>query len=315
MRSPRLVVVGSANTDLVVQTDRLPAPGETVLGGDLITAQGGKGANQAVAAARLRAEVAFVARIGGDAFGRGTLEALRREGLDVRHVAQDPEAPSGVAMIVVGPGGQNLIAVAPGANRRLSAGDVEAARAAFSGAGVVLIELETPVEAGLAAARLGREAGARVILNPAPAPSDPLPDALFEAVDILTPNETEAAVLSGQETPEGAAEALLGRGVDTVIVTLGEAGALVATRTGPPQRIPGFRVEAVDATAAGDAFNGGLAVALGRGEPLQEAVRYAHAVAALTVTRLGAQPSLPTAEEVKKFLSKGERHAFRNRFL
>ena len=305
MRSPRLVVVGSANTDLVVQADRLPTPGETVLGGDLITAQGGKGANQAVAAARLRAEVAFVARIGGDAFGRGTLEALRREGLDIRHVAQDPEAPSGVAMIVIGPGGQNLIAVAPGANRRLSAGDVEAAGAAFSGARVVLIELETPVEAGLAAARLGRQAGARVILNPAPAPSNPLPDALFEAVDILTPNETEAAVLSGQETPEGAAEALLGRGVDTVIITLGEAGALVATRAGPAQRIPGFQVEAVDATAAGDAFNGGLAVALGRGEALIEAVRYAHAVAALTVTRLGAQPSLPTADEVKEFLSKG----------
>jgi len=313
MRSPRLVVVGSANTDLVIQADRLPTPGETVLGGDLITAQGGKGANQAVAAARLGAEVAFVARIGGDAFGRGTLEALRREGLDIRRVAQDPEAPSGVAMIVVGPGGQNLIAVAPGANRRLSAGDVEAARAVFSGVRVVLIELETPVEAGLAAARLGREAGARVILNPAPAPSDPLPDALFEAVDILTPNETEAAVLSGQKTPEGAAEALLGRGVDTVIVTLGGAGALVATRAGPAQRIdhpmqriPGFQVEAVDATAAGDAFNGGLAVALGRGEALREAVRYAHAVAALTVTRLGAQPSLPTAEEVEEFLSKGE---------
>jgi ribokinase len=302
MTSPRIVVVGSANTDLVVQADRLPRPGETVLGGDLITTQGGKGANQAVAAARLGAEVAFVARIGGDAFGRETLGALRREGLDVRYVAQDPEAPSGVAMIVVGPGGQNLIAVAPGANRRLSGADVEAARAAFSGVRVVLTELETPVEAGLTAARLGREAGARVILNPAPAPSDPLPGALFEAVDLLTPNETEAAVLSGQESPEGAAEVLLRRGVGAVIVTLGEAGALVATRTGPAQRIPGFRVEAVDTTAAGDAFNGGLAVALGRGEALQEAVRYAHAVAALTVTRLGAQPSLPASAEVEAFL-------------
>lgn len=309
MTSPRIVVVGSANTDLVVQVDRLPTPGETVLGGDLITTQGGKGANQAVAAARLGAEVTFVARIGGDAFGGETLEALRREGLDVRYVAQDPEAPSGVAMIVVGPGGQNLIAVAPGANRRLSGADVEASRAAFEGAGVVLIELETPVEAGLVAARLGREARATVILNPAPAPSVPLPDALFEAVDILTPNETEAAVLSGETSPERAAEVLLGRGVETVIVTLGEAGALVATRSDPAQRAPGFRVEAVDATAAGDAFNGGLAVALGRGEPLMKAVRYAHAVAALTVTQLGAQPSLPTAAEVEAFL-KNEGGAF-----
>lgn len=302
MTSPRIVVVGSANTDLVVQADRLPRPGETVLGGYLITTQGGKGANQAVAAARLGANVTFVARIGGDAFGRETRDALRREGLDVRYMAQDPEAPSGVAMIVVGPGGQNLIAVAPGANRRLSAADVETAGAAFSGARVVLIELETPVEAGLTAARLGREAGATVILNPAPAPSEPLPDALFEAVDILTPNETEAAVLSGEKSPEGAAQKLLRCGPNTVIVTLGEAGALVVTRSDPPQRIPGFRVDAVDATAAGDAFNGGLAVALGRGEPLGEAVRYAHAVAALSVTRLGAQPSLPTAAEVEGFL-------------
>lgn len=306
MTSPRIVVVGSANTDLVVQADRLPTPGETVLGGDLITTQGGKGANQAVAAARLGAKVTFVARIGGDAFGRETLSALRREGLDVRYVAQDPEAPSGVAMIVIGPGGQNLIAVAPGANRRLSGADVGAAKSAFEGAGVVLIELETPVEAGLMAARLGREAGATVILNPAPAPSDPLPDALFRAVDILTPNETEAAVLSGDRSPEGAAKVLLGQGVDTVIVTLGEAGALVATRFEAAQRVPGFRVKAVDTTAAGDAFNGGLAVALGRGKPLRQAVRYAHAAAALTVTKLGAQPSLPTADEVETFLSKGE---------
>ena len=301
MPSPRIVVVGSANTDLVVQADRLPRPGETVLGGDLITAQGGKGANQAVAAARLGADVTFVARIGGDAFGGETRRALQAEGLDLQYLVDDPEAPSGVAMIVIGPDGQNLIAVAPGANRRLSEDDLMAARGAFVGAKVVLLELETSVVAGLAAARLGREAGATVMLNPAPAPAESLPNALYESVDILTPNEIEASVLSGESTPERAARTLLKRGPRTVIVTLGEAGALVADRSGLVS-VPGFHVEPVDTSAAGDAFNGGLAVALGRGDALPNAVRYAHAVAALTVTRLGAQPSLPSAEEADRFL-------------
>ena len=301
MSASRIVVVGSANTDLVVQADRLPRPGETVLGGNLITSQGGKGANQAVAAARLGAEVTFVARIGGDGFGAETREALMAEGLDLQYLAEDPDTPSGVAMIVIGPDGQNLIAVAPGANRHLSEGDVMAARDAFAGAKVVLIELETPVEAALAAARLGREVGATVVLNPAPAPVEALPNALYEAVDFLTPNEIEASVLSGESSPERAARTLLKRGPRTVIVTLGEGGALVADRSGSVQ-IPGFRVEALDTTAAGDAFNGGLAVALGRGDTLENAVRYAHAIAALTVTRLGAQPSLPTLAEAERFL-------------
>lgn len=304
MTSPRIVVVGSANTDLVVRADRLPLPGETVLGGDLITTQGGKGANQAVAAARLGAAVTFIARIGGDAFGAETRDALDREGLDLRYLIQDSEAPSGVAMIVIGPGGQNLIAVAPGANRRLSAEDVEQAVQTFEGADVVLIELETPVEAGIAAARLGRRMGATVILNPAPAPSEPLPEALYQGVDILTPNETEAAVLTGEDVPEMAAPSLLQRGPGTVIITLGAEGALVADRAGPPRKIPGFRVSPVDATAAGDAFNGGLAVALARKLGLKQAVRFAHAAGALAVTRLGAMPSLPTADELTAFLGR-----------
>ncbi len=302
MPSPRIVVVGSSNTDMIVQADRLPLPGETVLGGDLAIAPGGKGANQAVAAARLGAAVTFVARVGQDMFGREAVENFHREGLDIRYLAQDPQAPSGVALIIVGPGGQNIIAVAPGANRRLTPADVEAARPAFAQARAVLLQLEIPIETVLAAAQAGRAAGATVILNPAPAPSRPLPVALFEAVDILTPNETEAAVLTGKQEPEEAAAALLARGVGTVIVTLGAEGALVATGSDHMRRIPGFRVKAVDATAAGDAFNGGLAVALARGEPLDAAVRYAHAVAALSVTRLGAQPSLPTAAEVEAFL-------------
>jgi len=302
MPSPRIVVVGSSNTDMIVQAGRLPLPGETVLGGDLAIAPGGKGANQAVAAARLGAAVTFVARVGQDMFGQEALRNFQREGLDIRYLVQDPQAPSGVALIVVGPGGQNIIAVAPGANRRLTPADVEAARPAFAQARAVLLQLEIPIETVLAAAQAGRAAGATVILNPAPAPSRPLPAALFEAVDILTPNETEATALTGKQEPEEAAAALLERGVGTVIVTLGAKGALVATGFDHMQHIPGFRVKAVDATAAGDAFNGGLAVALAQREALDAAVRYAHAVAALSVTRLGAQPSLPTAAEVEAFL-------------
>jgi ribokinase len=302
MPSPHIIVVGSSNTDMIVQSDRLPLPGETVLGGDLVIAPGGKGANQAVAAARVGAAVTFVARIGQDMFGQAALANFRREGMDVRYLVQDAQAPSGVALIVVGPGGQNIIAVAPGANARLTPTDVAAAAPAFAEAQIVLLQLEIPIEAVLAAAQAGRAAGAAVILNPAPAPSRPLPETLYAAVDILTPNETEAAVLTGQSDPEEAAMTLLSRGVGTVIVTLGEAGALVATRSGVMQRVPGFRVQAVDTTAAGDAFNGGLAVALARGEGMDAAVRYAHAVAALSVTRLGAQPSLPTAAEVEEFL-------------
>ena len=300
MTQRKIVVVGSSNTDLIVRAARLPGPGETVLGGDLATAAGGKGANQAVAAARLGADVAFVARVGQDMFGQGALEAFRREGLNTGYVTRDAEAPSGVALIVVGPDAQNLIAVAPGANSRLTPADVQAAQPAIAAANVMLLQLEIPLETVLAAAQAGRAAGLTVILNPAPA--QPLPDEVLAAVDLLTPNETEAALLAGASEPEAAAAALLARGVRTVIVTLGEAGALVAAGPGDMARAPGFHVEAVDTTAAGDAFNGGLAVALARGELLRAAVRYAQAVAALSVTRLGAQPSLPRAAEVAQFL-------------
>lgn len=300
MDTGRVVVVGSSNTDMIVRTQRLPLAGETVLGEDLVTAAGGKGANQAVAAARLGAEVAFVARLGCDNLAEASLLNFRREGMDVRYVFQDDQAPSGVALIIVGLNGQNIIAVSPGANRRLSPGDVEMAAGEFKRAKVVLLQLETPLETVQTAARLGRAAGARVILNPAPA--SPLPDELFRLVDILTPNESEAFLLSGESTPEAAAASLLKCGPETVIITLGEAGALVAEKGRAMQRVAGFRVEAVDTTAAGDAFNGGLAAALARGEALPEAVRYAHAVAALSVTRLGAQPSLPRADEVMQFL-------------
>jgi ribokinase len=297
-------VVGSSNTDLIVRTGRLPLPGETVLGGDLVTAAGGKGANQAVAASRLGAAVSFVGRVGKDMFGEQARQHLAEEGLDLGYLVEDPEAPSGVALIVVGPRGQNIIAVAPGANHRLTPADVQAAEPVFRPADVILLQLETPLETVEAAARLGhdpsREKPALVILNPAPA--QPLPAALLGQVDILTPNEHEAALLTGETDPEKAAAALLHQGVKTVVITLGEAGALLATSRSAMVRIPAYPVEAVDTTAAGDAFNGGLAVALVHEQNLEAAVRYASAVAAISVTRLGAQPSLPTASQVADFL-------------
>jgi ribokinase len=298
-----VVVVGSSNTDLIVRADRLPLPGETVLGGDLSTAAGGKGANQAMAAARLGADVTFVARVGGDMFGQQTLQAFRREGLNLTYLLQDPVSPSGVALIVVGPRGQNIIAVAPGANRNLSAADVAAAQPAIAQARVIVLQLEIPINTVMAAAQAGRQAGLIVILNPAPA--EALPAALYEVVDILTPNEHEAALLTGlsPDQPEEAATALLARGVGVVIVTLGEAGVVLAQRGQPPRLVAGFFVQAVDSTAAGDAFNGGLAAALARGDDLDSAVRYAQAVAAISVTRPGAQPSLPYVKEVDEFLA------------
>ncbi len=305
MAQPRVIVVGSSNTDLIVRAGRLPLPGETVLGGDLTTAAGGKGANQAVAAARLGAHVAFVARVGQDLFGQQALEGFRREGLDLQYVWQDPEAPSGVALIVVGPGGENIIAVAPGANRNLTPADIEAAQPAIAQARVMVLQLEIPLHTVLAAAKAARAAGLTVILNPAPA--EVLPSPLYESVDVLTPNEHEAALLTGiaPDQPEAAAQALLGRGLRTVLVTLGEAGVLVARKGQPPRRLPAFPVTALDATAAGDAFNGGLAAALASGDDLDAAVRYAQAAAAIAVTRAGAQPSLPRAEEVEAFLRSG----------
>jgi ribokinase len=295
----KIIVVGSSNTDLIVRANRLPTPGETVLGHDLDTAAGGKGANQAVAAARLGSDVTFIARLGDDPFGQAAFGNFLREGLDTRFIIQEEGTTSGAALIMVDPTGQNLIAVAPGANRRLASADVQAAQSVFEQARVVLLQLETPLETVQTAAELACSVGALVILNPAPA--QPLPESLLQRVGILTPNETEARLLTSTETPEAAASVLLGRGVKTVIVTLGEAGVLIATPSAMAHQT-GFEVTALDTTAAGDAFNGGLASALARELPLQAAVRFAQAVAALSVTRSGAQASLPFTAEVKAFL-------------
>lgn len=299
MNTAKVVVVGSSNTDMVVRLPQLPARGETVLGGDFIQAAGGKGANQAVAAARLGANVVFVARVGDDGLGREAVARFRAEGISVEAIRVDSDAASGVALIMVGGDGENMIAVASGANLRLTPGDVEAAAAHLSGS-ILLTQLEIPLESVARAVELAADAGARVILNPAPA--QPLPDELLARVSILTPNEGELAALSGREVSDeasarAAAESLLSKGVETVIVTMGAQGALVVGRD-ESWKEPACRVRAVDTTAAGDSFNGALAWALASGRSLKEAVRLANRAASVSVTRMGAQPSLPTSAEL-----------------
>lgn len=303
---PLLVVVGSSNTDMVIRLDRLPRPGETLLGGDFSMAAGGKGANQAVAAARAGARVALVARVGRDVFGDQAIAGFKRDGIGTDFVVRDRTAPSGVALIFVARDGENCIAVSGGANTRLSPADVRKARTVIAKASAVLLQLETPLETVQAAAEIAGRAGVRVILNPAPA--RPLPDDLLRGVSILTPNETEAELLTGvrvsnETSAAKAADRLLGRGVGAVILTLGPRGALVADPE-VRQLVPGFKVKAVDTVAAGDVFNGALAVALGEGRPLLEAVRFANAAAAISVTRPGAQPSAPRRVEIERFLAK-----------
>ncbi len=318
--APRIVVVGSSNTDLIVRAPAIPRPGQTVLGSDLITAAGGKGANQAVAAARLGAEVTLIARIGVDDFGDRAWAGLRAEGIDTDFIARDPDAASGVALIVVSEDGENAIAVAAGANARLRPADVERAGDALRAADVVLLQLEIPLDSVAAAARLGRAGGALVILNPAPARS--LSAELLRSIDVLTPNETEAATLAAAlasepgavgASPEAAARCLRAAGAGAVLVTMGSAGVLLDAGGGS-LRLAARRVEAIDTTGAGDAFNGALAVALARAggrrtrfddrerevwrDALPDATRFAMRVAAISVSRVGAQPSLPMKEEL-----------------
>ncbi|MCL6431058.1 MAG: ribokinase, partial [Anaerolineae bacterium] len=286
MQQPRVVVVGSSNTDMVVKVPRIPGPGETVLGGRFVMAAGGKGANQAVAAARLGAEVTFVGRLGRDMFGRQTEENLRREGINTRFIAWDEVVPSGIALIMVSAEGENSIAVAPGANGEMTPADVERAEEAIAAADVLLLQLEVPLAAVRRALDIARGHEVRVILNPAPAA--PLPDEVLRDVDLLTPNQHEAALLAGMQGAEPAemAQALLARGVPMVVMTLGGRGALIAGPEGM-ELVPAFRVEPVDTTGAGDAFNGALACGMAQGRPLREAVRYASATAALATTVMG----------------------------
>ncbi|MET8677644.1 ribokinase [Streptomyces sp. NPDC004647] len=297
-----LLVVGSANADLVIGVDRRPAAGETVLGSDLAVHPGGKGGNQSVAAARLGARTALLARVGDDAHGRLLLDAQRAAGVDTAGVLVGG-APTGVALITVDPSGDNSIVVSPGANARLTPDDVRDAGALFAAARVVSLQLEIPPDTVAAAVRTSAEAGARVVLNPSP--PAPLPDGVPALCDPLVVNEHEARFLlsddpaaAGSSTPEAWAAALLARGPRSVVVTLGAEGALVATADGSSVRVPSPPVRAVDTTGAGDAFTGALGWRLGAGDDLETAVRFAVRVGAAAVTRPGAQASFPAAEEL-----------------
>lgn len=299
----RVLVVGSSNTDMVIRVPHIPGPGETILGGEFSMAAGGKGANQAVAAARAGGRVTFVARVGGDVFGERALANFEADGIDTRFIVRAPDAPSGIALINVDGRGENSISVASGANALLSAADIANAEEAFAVADIVLLQLESPLETVGAAVRKAGERGTPVILNPAPALA--LDDSILELVAVLTPNEHEAEWLTGvpvkdENGARAAAGRLRARGVDTVIVTLGERGAYASSAEFEGY-VHAFRVQPVDTTAAGDVFNGALAVALAERMNLSEALRFAQAAAAISVTRPGAQPSAPTRAEIAAF--------------
>jgi len=303
MEKPRIVVVGSSNTDMVIKSERLPGPGETILGGDFIMAAGGKGANQAVAAARIGGEVTFVARVGDDMFGSGAIENFKTEGMNTNFIVVDQDNPSGVALINVDHHGENSISVASSANNALSEENVSAASEAIADAQVILIQLEIPLDTVRHAAKLAYESGTQVILNPAPAQK--LDDTLLGFLSVITPNETETELLTGvkvtnEDSALKAASILKDKGVGTVIITMGSQGAFVLTDDGSTL-VPSKEITPIDTTAAGDAFNGALAYAIAEQRPMAEAVRFANLVGALSATKMGAQPSMPTSVEVEAF--------------
>lgn len=299
-----ITVIGSSNTDMIIKVPRIPKPGEIVLGGKFSTAPGGKGANQAVAAARSGGNVTFVARVGDDIFGAQALKGFKEDGINTEFIVKDKDAPSGIAQIFVAEDGESGIAVASGANLNLSVYDIIAAKEAILSSDILLMQLGIPLKTVQYAAKFAFDNGIRVILNPAP--GQPLPIEILKTISILTPNEAEAAMLTGIKIEdEGAAEdagkILMSKGVNKVIITIGKKGALILDSSGS-ELIGGFKVHAVDTTAAGDIFNGALAVALAEKKNIWEAVKFSNAAAALSVTKLGAQPAAPKRKEILEFL-------------
>ena len=307
MKKANVVVVGSSNTDMIIQMKSIPRPGETLLGGRFSIAPGGKGANQAVAAARAAGpggKVTFVAKVGQDLFGDQTIAGLKKDKISTDYVFRDKKNASGVALIYVAEDGENSIGVASGANGALSPADVKKATKVIAESDILVMQLETPLPTVLEAAKTADKAGVPVILNPAP--MQPLPEELLRKVTILTPNETEAESLTGitvtdKKTAEEAASILHRKGVPIVIITMGAKGVYLSAPE-CKKMIKSFKVKAVDSTAAGDVFNGALATALSQELGLLEAIRFAIAAAAISVTRLGAQPSVPTRKEIEKML-------------
>jgi ribokinase len=305
MIQPRIIVFGSINMDLVAKTPRLPIPGETLLGHSFSTVPGGKGANQAVAVARLGVSTSMVGRVGGDSFGQELLTGLQTAGVNTEDVSVDQSSHSGVAMIAVDDRSENHIIVIPGANGRVNETDLDRLVRQLPGTIALLMQFEVPLAAVYSAAQAARQAGVRVILDPAPASSE-MPTELYSLVDIITPNAVEVEQLVGfqVEDPATAAEAatiLHQRGVDTVIIKLGAKGVFCATRE-TSFFFPAFKVQAVDTVAAGDSFNGGLAAALAEGHSIQQAVMWGAAAGALSATKPGAQSSLPDRATFDAFL-------------
>ncbi len=300
MNQKKILVVGSSNTDMVIQTHHFPAPGETILGGRFLMNAGGKGANQAVAAARLGGVVAFVGKIGDDIFGKQAVQQLEDEGINVDFVAVDPENPSGVALITVDQKGENSIVVASGSNGTLTPADFDKALTELEESEFVLMQLEIPVPTVEYIARKAVQKQKKVILNPAPAAE--LSGELLQNLYLITPNETEAELLTGikvtdEQSALKAATWLNEKGVEVVIITMGAAGAFLL-ENGKHEIISAPKVEAVDTTAAGDTFNGALAVALSEGKTIQESIAFANKAASISVTRIGAQASVPYRKEI-----------------
>lgn len=303
MNPSSVVVVGSTNTDMVIKASHLPQPGETILGGTFFMSAGGKGANQAVAAARLGGRVLLVAKTGYDIFGKQSVELFEKEGIDISHILRDTYQPSGVALITVDEKGENCIVVAPGANAALTPGDVDEANEKIESASFLLMQLEIPMETVDRAATIAASKGVRVILNPAPAAK--LSDGLLKKISIITPNQKETEMLTGikvtdEQSAIMAANFLRGKGIETIIITLGAQGAFLF-HNDRHKMIPGHKVNVVDTTAAGDVFNGALVVALSEGKNIEDSVSFACKAAAISVTRLGAQASAPYRTEVDSF--------------
>nr|WP_302830634.1 ribokinase [uncultured Bacteroides sp.] len=295
-----IIVVGSSNTDMVINADHLPVPGETIMGGSFMMNFGGKGANQAVAAARLNGNVHFIAKIGKDLFGKRSIEQYEDEGIHVEQIYSDPVLPSGVALIIVDANGENSIVVASGANSSLSPEDIKKAHSVIEKGDIMLIQLEIPIETVEYAAHLAKEKGIKVILNPAPARA--LSDSLLKNLYMIIPNETEAEILSGVkvtdwESAQKAADIIHAKGANIVVITLGSKGALIKEE-GQYHKVPVPKVKAIDTTAAGDTFCGAVCVALTENMSVLDAVKFANKCASITVTRMGAQSSLPYRREI-----------------
>lgn len=299
----KITVVGSSNTDMVVKSKRLPLPGETIGGGAFLMNPGGKGANQAVATARLGAKTVFVAKTGNDVFGRKSISTFENEGIDTRFVSSDSTEPSGVALIMVDDHGENSIVVAPGANAKLLPEDIEKAKEEISTSEILLMQLEIPMPAVEAAAEIAYASGVKVVLNPAPV--QVLSAELLKKLYLITPNRGEAELLSGikitgLESAEKAARAIAAKGVQNVIITLGSEGSFILDN-GEAYLVKAYEVETVDTTGAGDTFNGAICSALVEGKSMREAVNFASKASAIVVTRMGAQSSIPTRREVDHF--------------